>query len=843
MKKFIKIFLLAIAVLVVLLIALIYGLLFTQTGNNILKPIIEKKAKEASGIDIKLDKFSLRLSSIDVEAVVMDSIKAKAAGGLNIFNQSFDINYSIHADRVPEVSGIKIDEPLSLNGQAAGGLKDININGTGDIFGAALNFDAVLKDFNPVGINIDTNGLKLAKVFALLGQPVYADGTLLAKVHINPNEKNELGGDAILHINKGAIYKNVLKKEFNITLKEDISYETSADLKLSNSQDLVGMLDIVSSLANFKATDLKVNINTFETSSAYKLDIPNLKQLEGLIGIALQGAVSFYGDVKYAANSVQANVNSDDFAGGKLALKLNNDKLNADLTNVKVSKILHTLVMPSYTDANLDVKAEFSSLVDKTGVIDIDLTNGIANSAVLKKEFNLTLKNNAAYKISADLKLSNGKDLTGKADLTSSLANFKATDLKVNINTFETSSAYKLDIPNLKQLEGLAGIALQGAVSFYGDAKYAANNVQANVNSDNLAGGKLALKLDNDKLDASLINVKIAEVLTTLVKPSYADANLNIKAQFNSLSNKNGVINIDLTDGLVNSAVVKKEFNLTLPKTDFNAKSNITLKKNTADFNAKFLSSLASLEKFEGVFDINKTELKSTYTAIIKDLSKFDGITKQKMKGSIALDGEASYKNGAPKVNGKSSVLGGNVKFDFENNRANISGVDISTLELLGMLSYPQIFDAKIKFDANYNINTSKGSFNAASPDGHMTQTQLGDLVNTLSGYDITKEKYENSSIKGTIEGEKIRFAFDTKSKKTALRVTDGKISGTALDIPFSIQIEKTDVAGRVTGTSDKPKVSIDSSKYLKDKAVKEIDKYLEKNSDKIEKALNKLFK
>ncbi|MDR0761895.1 MAG: hypothetical protein LBF13_02460, partial [Campylobacteraceae bacterium] len=540
----------------------------------------------------------------------------------------------------------------------------------GDIFGAALSFDAALRDFKPIGINIDTNGLKLAKVLALLGQPIYADGTLLAKVHINPNEKNELSGDALLHINNGAIYKNVLKKEFNITLKEDISYKTSADLKLFNSQDLVGTVDFISSLANFKATDVKVDINTFEASSRYKLDIPNLKQLESL-----------------------------------------------------------------------------------------------------------------------------------------------------------------------------AGIALQGAVSFYGNAKYAANSMQADVNSDNLAGGKLALKLNNDKLDASLTNAKVAEVLATLVQPSFANANLNVKAQFSSLTDKTGVVNIDLTDGLANSAVLKKEFNLTLPKTDFSAKSNITLKKNVADFSMKFLSTLANLEKFEGTFDIDKTELKSTYLADIKDLSKFDGITGQKMKGSVKFEGEAGYKNGAPKVNGKSSIFGGNVKFDFENSKAFISGADISALEILNMLSYPQIFDAKIKFDANYNINTSKGSFNALSPAGHMTKTQLGDLVETFSGYDITKEEYTNSSIKGTIEGEKIRFAFDTKSKKTALEVTDGKITGTALDIPFNIQIEKTDIAGRVTGTNDKPKVSIDGSKYLQDKAVKEIDKYLEKNSDKIEKALNKLFK
>ncbi|MDR2789921.1 MAG: hypothetical protein LBB59_02975 [Campylobacteraceae bacterium] len=670
MKKFIKIFLLGVLILVVLIVALVYVLLFTEFGNGILKPIIEEKAKEASGIDIRLEKFYLRFSSIDVEAVVLESVKAKASGGINLFKQSFDINYSVNADKLPEMGGIKINEPLALNGNAAGGLKDININGTGDIFGAALNFDAVLKDFKPATINIDANKLKLAKVLAILGQPIYADGLFSAKIHINPNEKNELDGDALLHVDNGAVYKNTLKKEFNLTLKDDISYKMSADLKLSNSQDLVGVVELASSLANLKASDLKVNINTFNISSAYKLDIPNLKQLETLAGMALQGAVSLHGNVKYA----------------------------------------------------------------------------------------------------------NGK-------------------------------------------------------------------IAANINSDNFAGGKLAAKLDDDKLDASLANAKISEILNTLVMPSYANANLNLKAQFSSLANQVGAIDADLTNGLVNAAVMKKEFNITLPKTDFSAKTNIVMNKNNIKFDMKFLSTLLNLEKFDGVFDTAKTELKSIYAADIKDLSKFDGITGQKMKGSIAVEGEADYKDKMLKVSGKSNVAGGNINFDFVNNTAKINGANLSTLELLKMLSYPQIFDAKIKLDADYNVNTSKGNFKAESPSGHITQTQLGDLVKTFLNFDMSKEAYENILLDGNIDNGKIKFLFDAKSKKVSLNVPEGKITDTVLDIPLKIQIEKTDINGKITGTTDKPKVSVDSSKYLQDKAAKEINRYLDKNSDKINKALDKIFK
>ncbi|MDR2099448.1 MAG: hypothetical protein LBP40_01305 [Campylobacteraceae bacterium] len=660
MRKILKIFLFGVLVFVVLTIALVYGLLFTDTGNGILKPIIEKKAKEASGMDIRLDKFYLRMNSIDVEAVVLESIKAKAAGEINLFNQSFDINYSVNADKLPEISGIKINEPLTLNGETAGNLKDININGTGDIFGAALRFDAVLKDFKPVVINADTDNLKLAKVLAVLGQPIYTDGVFSATIHINPNEKNELDGSAVLHVNNGVIYKNALKKEFNVTLANDISYETSADFKLSNAYDLVGTVDFTSSLVYFKANDLKVNINTFETSSAYGLDIPNLKQFESFAGIALQGAASFYGNVKYAQ-----------------------DKIEAD------------------------------------------------------------------------------------------------------------------------------------------------------VNSDNLADGKLALKFSNDKLTASLTNAKISEILNILVKPSYVDAALNLKAEFSSLANKKGVIDVDLTNGLINSVVTKREFDLTLPKSDFSAKSNVTMNGNNLKFNVKFLSSLANLEKFEGTFDTAKSDLKSIYFADIKDLSKFDGITGQKMIGALALSGEAEYKNKVPKISGKSDTLGGNVNFVFENDTAKINGANLSALEFLKMLSYPQIFDAKIKLEADYNVSTSKGNFKAESPSGHLTQTQLGDLIKAFSGFDITAETYENIMLDGAIDNEKIKFLFDAKSKKVTLNVAEGKITSGVLDIPFNAQVEKTDINGKVTGTGSKPKVTL-GSQYIEDKVKKEIGRGLNKLLEKL---------
>jgi amino acid permease len=48
--------------ILLLITALVYTLLFTSMGNNILRPVIQAKINENSPIKVKLDEFFLRFS-------------------------------------------------------------------------------------------------------------------------------------------------------------------------------------------------------------------------------------------------------------------------------------------------------------------------------------------------------------------------------------------------------------------------------------------------------------------------------------------------------------------------------------------------------------------------------------------------------------------------------------------------------------------------------------------------------------------------------------------------------------------------------------------------------------
>ncbi|MDR1285404.1 MAG: hypothetical protein LBJ88_04300 [Campylobacteraceae bacterium] len=842
MKKFLKILIAIILILAVFL----YCLLFTQLGNNILKPIIESKAKEASGIEIKLDKFSLRVNSIDIEATVMQNIKAKAAGSINLFGRSFDLDYNINADKLPEIEGVKIDEPLKVEGKIVGDLNLFNAYGTGDIFKSALNFNATLKDFNIAAITANLKELRISKLLAVLNQPIYTDGEISADIHVTPNEKNELFGDAVATIANGIVFKDVLQKEFNLTLDKNPTYNLSSSFSVQNSNEIIGNAELFSSLAILKTLDAKYNLNTSEFKSGYTLDISSFKELETIVGIPLKGAVKLYGDMRYTQNSLQVNAKSDDLAGGKLDVKLDNDTLDVLVSNVKVEEVLYIVSQPKYASANLNVKASLASLKNINGNIDVELTKGLINSDIVKKEFNLTLPSNSEFSMISKATIRQNL-VSFDAKFLSSLANLNKFDGTFDIAKTELKSNYAFDIKELAKLEGIAGVPLSDSLTLYGDMKYAPNALQMNAKSDDLAGGKLDMKLDNDKFTASILNAKINEILKMFVQPNYASANLNIKADFDSLKNKDGKIDIDLNEGLLNSQTLQKEFNLTIPKTDFSAKTNIVMKGGIGNFDAKFLSSLVNLNEFTGNFDIDKTALKSNYQFEIKDLSKFETIAHQKMIGALAVNGMANYQDSNLHANGKSDILGGNVNFELNDMKVHLKGENLSSIETLKMLSYPAIFNAKVALDADYDIKKSNGTFKAVSPSGRLVETQLGDLLKTFTNFDITSELYENMLLEGKINGDNINFLFDMKSKKSSIFVKEGKIVGNTLNIPFQLNIEKTDLGGKVTGTTDKPKVTVDSSQYLKNKAVQEANRYIEKNSEKIDKAvgkaLDKLFK
>ena len=99
----------------VLIVACIFGFIFSSFGNKFIASKIEKEAL-ARGIDIKFKYFNLGLSTLNLEATVMDAINLKANGDLSLLAQSMNLNIDINADKAKASElGLKKDVALKAN--------------------------------------------------------------------------------------------------------------------------------------------------------------------------------------------------------------------------------------------------------------------------------------------------------------------------------------------------------------------------------------------------------------------------------------------------------------------------------------------------------------------------------------------------------------------------------------------------------------------------------------------------------------------------------------------------------------------------------------------------------
>ena len=160
----------------VLIVACIFGFIFSSIGNKFIASKIEKEAL-ARGIDVKFKEFNLGFSTLNLEATVMDAINLKANGELSLLAQSMNLNIDINADKAKAIElGLKKDVALKAN--VAGKFSDFKLTATGTALGSNINLNVNLKDYLPKALNLDAKNIELSEISALAQKPNLASGKL-----------------------------------------------------------------------------------------------------------------------------------------------------------------------------------------------------------------------------------------------------------------------------------------------------------------------------------------------------------------------------------------------------------------------------------------------------------------------------------------------------------------------------------------------------------------------------------------------------------------------------------------------------------------------------------------
>jgi hypothetical protein len=613
---------------------------------------------------------------------------------------------------------------------------------------------------------------------------------------------------------------------------------------------------------NFNATisdnsniNIAGDLEIFKKSLDLKYDIKinELSKLENLTKQKLNGPFSTSGTFKGDSNfSVIKGISDIAKSETSYDLKLVNfeaKNINFLIKNARIENFLHLLNQKNLAKGNVTLKGDIedANLASLSGNIVANISKGKLNNQVINKDFKQNISSPIYFKSDINVKLTPNK-ATVKSDLITSLVDVFANNTEVFLDSGKIISDYKLDVKNLRKLEGVIGTKLYG--NFITNGNVVMNNgiikIDGNSNIfDSLTKYSVKLVESNPEyIKFNIANAKIDKLLHILNEPVYADGILNIDADITNANPEAlaGLIKTEVLHGKIINPVANTVFKQNLKKKiTFDAKATTVLVPNEAITNSKITTTLANIDIKKAVFTFNDGAINSDYLLDIPSLSNLYDITSTKMRGAISVAGNMQSKNKSLLLTGNSSLLGGVLDFNLRNDdlHADIKNVEIK--KLTHMLYYPEVFDSATALTLDYNMLMKKGKLKGHLVKGHFLPNNFSSLLNKFAKFDITREVYDTVDINTTINKLILSSTVNMKSKNTQIDVTKSilDLEKSTIDALIDTKIKKAQVTLKVKGKTSKPKISLDSKDLIKN----QLNKQLDKNKEKIKEKLNKVLK
>lgn len=537
MKKF---FLWLFAIIILVLI-LLCGLLFTPIGNGILKPYIQKQIDKYSPVPVSLNVFELGFSSFRFELNAMTNIDISSNGTFSLFNQSIDgmLNINIKSpSNIKELEGINLGDNFLIENVVRGDINNLTINTRSSLADGNLKIDTEIKDFVLSNIVADINNLRVESLLNVVGQKPYASGILNAKANINGDSNMNFTGSLIAKVADGAISKSLVKKDFGLDVP-NTSFSINLDSKF-NGKDIDHRLDFISNIGNINSIG-KTAIETLRTDSTYDINIKDLSPLTPIAGMPLKGSLRTNG--KVIGNSIWLNIDGvTDFASSKTTytISLENFTKPKDalitIENLKVEEVLKTLLKPVYANGILNAKIDLKNISSSiNGTYSHDIS-GSLQKGVMKQEFDFNMNSNLAFKHDANIIFTNGiGNVNAKASIDS--ANIEIEKAVLNTDNMSLEAPYSINISDLKKLAFITGKELKGNLNATGRVKYADSNLYADIKSD-ILGGSFDAKLDKNIINANLSNINSLDLLDMLQYPKIFETDMSGNIKYDIMTQK-----------------------------------------------------------------------------------------------------------------------------------------------------------------------------------------------------------------------------------------------------------------------------------------------------------------
>jgi len=513
--------------------------------------------------------------------------------------------------------------------------------------------------------------------------------------------------------------------------------------------------------------------------------------------------------------------------------------IKLDAKNIKIENILAFLKKPIYSrgmiDIDLDVKPKENNNFFGKG--DILIHYGTIDKALLEKDFGLKLDKVVTYRGTIKSTIY-GTKIHAITDIFSNIAKIESKNSQYDLKEKVFYSDYTVHIPNLSALKN----SIQGSISLDGNVQKTEEDFSLDVNSKTL-GGTFRAVVFNDTLKMNAKDIKLTDLSHMLKQPKYSEGNLefSLDMQDTKKKSRDGKLSLHVNDGTLH---VKELINRETKDT-INYKLSITsdIKQDNASVNSLLVSDVLQLDISKSNYNLKDNTIKGLYDLNVADLNNLYFITQRPLKGKLLVSG--NYKvNEQLYLDGNSNFLDAQTSFTLQDNLLHVKSDDISTLKISDMLYYPNVFDSFATLEADYNLTNQAGVVSLNALNGKLAKSELTDIIQLASGFDLTSEVYKDSLFRGVIDKNKIDFSLLMNGLESYFKIPDGylNLETNEIDSEFDIKIGHKDFKGTIQGSLDKPSVELSGSEYIKQKLDKAIEKNLPEEWQDTAKDILKLF-
>ncbi len=288
---------------------------------------------------------------------------------------------------------------------------------------------------------------------------------------------------------------------------------------------------------------------------------------------------------------------------------------------------------------------------------------------------------------------------------------------------------------------------------------------------------------------------------------------------------------------------IKKNSGIEISLTSF------TLKPATFKIAGKLASASFIID---GKYNLFKASGAGVYKFDVKDLAELKKLLNLNidLRGNYLGTGSFSGNKDSFIIDGKGKLAGIDVDYKVESTdgvpaslNIGIYNADLNkVLNAINRSDY-YIFNSSFNADINYNLKTEKGNFKANFENGNFVYNRLSGIILQFAQFDITKQLYKNSLIKGNINKKIITANLNMKGSDITIASKNAilDIQNNTIDAILNLKIKNKPLSVTVKGKTEKPKIKVDVSGYIKKEIKKHINK-LDTGNETMNNFLKKMF-